>query len=158
MSRRNRKIYRKELTADPVHSDSMVSYFINKVMWDGKKEMARRILYRALDEIKSKSPNEDAVSVFKKAIDNCKPSLEVRSRRVGGATYQVPVDVRPVRRSTLAVRWLIVNARARREKTMSSRLAGEILDAFNNKGNSIKKKEDMHRMAESNRAFSHYNW
>ena len=158
MSRRSRKFHRKELTTDPVHSDSVISYFINKIMWDGKKEMARRILYKALEEIKSKYSNEDVVGVFKKAIDNCKPSLEVRSRRVGGATYQVPVDVRPVRRLTLAVRWLILNARARREKTMSGRLVGEILDAFNNKGNSIKKKEDMHRMAESNRAFSHYNW
>ena len=158
MSRRSRKIHRKEVQPDPVHSDSVVSYFINKLMWDGKKEMARKIVYSALKEIKNKNPSEDSVLVFKKAIDNCKPSLEVRSRRVGGATYQVPVDVRPVRRSTLAVRWLIVNARARREKTMGARLAAEILDAFNNKGGSIKKKEDMHRMAESNRAFSHYNW
>ncbi len=158
MSRRSRKIRPKNVKPDPVHSDEVVSYFINKVMWDGKKEMARRIVYQALDKVAKKYPNEDAVGVFKKAIDNCKPSLEVRSRRVGGATYQVPVDVRPVRRSTLAVRWLITNARSRREKTMSSRLAAELLDAFNHKGNSIKKKEDMHRMAESNRAFSHYNW
>ena len=106
----------------------------------------------------NKYPSENAAAVFKKAIDNCKPSLEVRSRRVGGATYQVPVDVRPVRRTALSVRWLILNSRARKEKTMADRLANELLDAFNQKGNSIKKKEDVHRMAESNRAFSHYNW
>ena len=158
MSRRSRQVRKHEVTVDPVYSDSIVSYFINKIMWDGKKEMARRIVYNALQKLGEKHPNESALSVFKKAIDNCKPSLEVRSRRVGGATYQVPVDVRPARKSTLALRWIIVNSRARREKTMSDRLAGELEDAFNNRGTSIKKKEDVHRMAESNRAFSHYNW
>ncbi len=158
MSRRSRKIHRKEIRPDPVYSDAIVSYFINKIMWDGKKEMARKIIYQALEKIDKKYPNENAVAVFKKAIDNCKPALEVRSRRVGGATYQVPVDVRPARRSTLAVRWLIINSRIRKEKTMADRLSAELLDAFHNKGNSIKKKEDVHKMAESNRAFSHYNW
>ena len=158
MSRRSRKIHRKEVKADPVYSDTTVSYFINKIIWDGKKELARNIVYGALQTLSKQYPKESAVSVFKKAIDNCKPSLEVRSRRVGGATYQVPVDVRPVRRSALAIRWLIIHARARKEKTMSARLAGELMDAYNKKGASIKKKEDVHRMAESNRAFSHYNW
>ena len=158
MSRRSRQIRKHEVTVDPVYSDSMVSYFINKVMWDGKKEMARRIVYDALKKLGEKHSNESVLSVFKKAVDNCKPSLEVRSRRVGGATYQVPVDVRPARRSCLAFRWIIVNSRSRREKTMSDRLAAELDEAFNNKGASVKKKEDTHRMAESNRAFSHYNW
>ena len=158
MSRRNRKIQKKEIKADPVYSDTTISYFINKIMWDGKKEMARNIVYGALDTLSKKNSTESAVSVFKKAIDNCKPNLEVRSRRVGGATYQVPVDVRPVRRSALAIRWIILHARSRKEKTMADRLAGELMDAYNNKGVSIKKKEDVHRMAESNRAFSHYNW
>lgn len=158
MSRRNRKIHKKEIKSDPVYSDTTVSYFINKLMWDGKKELARGIIYGALETLSKKYPNESAVSVFKKAIDNCKPNLEVRSRRVGGATYQVPVDVRPVRRSTLAIRWIILNSRARKEKTMKDRLAGELIDAYNNKGSSVKKKEDVHRMADSNRAFSHYNW
>ena len=158
MSRRRRKIHAKEISPDPVYSDTTVEYFINKILWDGKKELARKIVYGALKELEKKHGNENAVSVFKKAIENCKPSLEVRSRRVGGATYQVPVDVRPVRKNALAVRWLIINARTRKEKTMSLRLAAELTEAYNNKGASIKKKEDVHRMAESNRAFSHYNW
>ncbi|MDE0118629.1 MAG: 30S ribosomal protein S7 [Bdellovibrionales bacterium] len=158
MSRRSRKIHKKEIKPDSVYSDVMVSYFINKIMWDGKKELARGIVYGALDILSKKYPQESAVSVFKKAIDNCKPNLEVRSRRVGGATYQVPVDVRPVRRSALAIRWIITHSRTRKEKTMTDRLAEELMDAYNKKGASIKKKEDVHRMAESNRAFSHYNW
>lgn len=158
MSRRGRKIHKKSAKPDPVYSDTAVSYFINKIMWDGKKEQARNIVYGALEIISKKHPKESAISVFKKAIDNCKPNLEVRSRRVGGATYQVPVDVRPVRKSSLAVRWIIINSRTRKEKKMAERLAGELMDAYNKKGASIKKKEDIHRMAESNRAFSHYNW
>ncbi len=157
MSRRNRKIDRREPAEDPKYGDPVLGHFINKLMWDGKKELARKILYSAFDEI-GKKASQDALSVFKKALENCKPSLEVRSRRVGGATYQVPVDVRPVRRATLAMRWIILHSRSRKEKTMSSRLAEELLDAYNNKGQSIKKKEDVHRMAEANRAFSHYNW
>ncbi len=158
MSRRRRKIHTREVQPDPVYSDTTVEYFINKILWDGKKELARKIVYGALKKLGEKHGGDNAVSVFKKAIENCKPSLEVRSRRVGGATYQVPVDVRPVRKNTLAIRWLILNARSRREKTMSQRLAAELTEAYNNKGASIKKKEDVHRMAESNRAFSHYNW
>ena len=157
MSRRNRKISEREILGDPKFGDSIVAHFINKMMWDGKKDLARRIVYQAFDEINKKS-SQDALSVFKKALENCKPSLEVRSRRVGGATYQVPVDVRVFRRKTLAMRWLILHSRSRKEKTMAGRLAGELLDAANNKGLSIKKKEDVHRMAEANRAFSHYNW
>ena len=158
MSRRSRKIHKKEVLPDPLYSDVAVEYFINKMLWDGKKELARKIVYGALKELSSQHGSENAIAVFKKAIENCKPSLEVRSRRVGGATYQVPVDVRPVRKNTLALRWIITNARARKEKSMILRLAAELSDAYNNKGASIKKKEDVHRMAESNRAFSHYNW
>ena len=157
MSRRNRKIDTREPAVDPKYGDPTLGHFINKLMWDGKKELARKLIYSAFEEI-SKKASQDALSVFKKALENCKPSLEVRSRRVGGATYQVPVDVRPVRRTTLAMRWLILHSRSRKEKTMSSRLAEELLDAYNNKGQSIKKREDVHRMAEANRAFSHYNW
>lgn len=157
MSRRNRKISEREISGDPKFGDVTLAHFINKLMWDGKKDLARRIVYDAFDEIGKKS-SQEALSVFKKALENCKPSLEVRSRRVGGATYQVPVDVRIARKKTLAMRWLILHSRSRKEKTMSSRLAGELLDAANSKGLSIKKKEDVHRMADANRAFSHYNW
>ena len=158
MSRRSRPIQRQEIKADPVYADTLVSCFINKIMWDGKKELARNIVYKALKNLSKKYPKESAVSIFKKAVENCKPSMEVRSRRVGGSTYQVPVDVRTRRQSTLAIRWIIVNSRARKEKTMAERLSAELMEAYNNKGASIKKKEDVHRMAESNRAFSHYNW
>ena len=158
MSRRNRTINRRDVMVDPKYEDVTLGHFINKMMWDGKKELARSIVYEAFDEIGKKNSQEDPLSVFKKALDNCKPSLEVRSRRVGGATYQVPVDVRSTRRTTLAMRWLILHSRSRKEKTIASRLAAELLDAYNNKGLSIKKKEDVHRMAEANRAFSHYNW
>ena len=158
MSRRSRSITKKSILPDPVYSDPAIEYFINKMMWDGKKELARGIVYGALKELEKKQGQDKALEVFKKAIENCKPSLEVRSRRVGGATYQVPVDVRPVRKTALAVRWLIAYSRSRKEKTMAHRLAGEIMDAGSNKGSAIKKKEDVHKMAESNRAFSHYNW
>ena len=128
------------------------------MMFDGKKSTAQAILYGALDELKAKAAEEEPLTVFKKALENTKPQIEVRSRRVGGATYQVPVDVRPARRLALAMRWLIEYARERGEKDMRRRLAGEIVDAANNRGNAIKKKEDVHRMAEANKAFSHYNW
>ena len=157
MSRRSRKIDKREIMPDPKYQNLTVSHFMNKLMWDGKKELARKIVYSALGEIEQKS-SQGAVSVFEKALENCKPALEVRSRRVGGATYQVPVEVRPNRKTTLAMRWIILHSRSRKEKTMASRLAGELLDAFNNKGLTIKKKEDVHRMADANRAFSHYNW
>ena len=127
-------------------------------MLKGKKSLAQRQFYAALDELRSKVSGEEPLVVFKKAVENTKPSLEVRSRRVGGATYQVPVDVRPSRRVTLAMRWLTGYARDRGEKSMALRLAGEFADAYNNRGNAIKKKEDVHRMAEANKAFSHYNW
>ncbi len=157
MSRRKSN-YRREVAPDPVYNDVTVAKFVNKLMWDGKKSVAQNSLYGAFDELKSKVPGEEPLTVFKKALENCKPSIEVRSRRVGGATYQVPVDVRPARRLTLAMRWLVAYSRDRGEKSMAQRLAGEISDAFNNRGNAIKKKEDVHRMAEANKAFSHYNW
>lgn len=155
---RRKKSVKREIAADPVHHDVTVTKFVNKIMFDGKKGVAEGIFYGALDELKTKITNEEPISVFKKALENCKPSLEVRSRRVGGATYQVPVDVRPTRRLALAMKWLVTYARERGEKTMSSRLAGEMMDAYNNRGNAIKKKEDIHRMADANKAFSHFNW
>ena len=157
MSRR-RTNYKREVAADPVYNDTTVSRFINKIMLEGKKSRAQRLVYAAFDELRSKVSGEEPLTVFKKAVENCKPSLEVRSRRVGGATYQVPVDVRPTRRLTLSMRWLVQYSRDRGEKTMAQRIAGELADAYNNRGNAIKKKEDVHRMAESNKAFSHYNW
>lgn len=157
MSRRKTN-YKREIVPDPIYNDVLISKFVNRIMVGGKKSLAQKIIYSAMDELKGKVANEEPLTVLKKAIENCKPQLEVRSRRVGGATYQVPVDVRPVRRTTLALRWIVEYARARGEKTMSLRLAGELMDAYNNRGNTIKKKEDVHKMAESNRAFSHYNW
>ena len=157
MSRRRRS-FKREVIPDPIYNDVLVAKFANKIMYDGKKSLAQALLYSALDDLRDKVKDEEPLAVFKKAIDNCKPSLEVRSRRVGGSTYQVPVDVRPVRRLTLAMRWLANNSRSRGEKSMAARLSAEILDAYNNRGNAIKKKEDVHRMAEANKAFSHYNW
>lgn len=157
MSRR-KKTYKREVIPDPVFKDLVIAKFINKIMLRGQKATAQRLLYGALEEIKTKVQGEEPLAVLKKAIENTKPSIEVRSRRVGGATYQVPVDVRPTRRLTLAMRWLVEYSRERGEKDYSKRLAGEIIDAFNNRGNAIKKREDVHRMAESNKAFSHYNW
>lgn len=157
MSRRKTAVKRESLP-DPVFNDIVVAKFINKMMYDGKKATAQSSFYAALDELKTKITEEEPVMVFKKALENTKPQIEVRSRRVGGATYQVPVDVRPSRRLALAMRWLIEYSRERGEKDMAKRLAGEFVDAYNNRGNAIKKKEDVHRMAESNKAFSHYNW
>ena len=157
MSRRKR-VFKREVLPDPVFKDVVVAKFINKMMYQGKKAIAQKLFYGALDELNGKVAGEEPLSVLKKAIENCKPALEVRSRRVGGATYQVPVDVRPSRRLALAMRWLIEYSRARGEKDFAKRLAGEILDAYNNRGNAIKKREDVHKMAESNKAFSHYNW
>ena len=157
MSRRKGN-YKRETVADPVYNDVLVAKFVNKIMLDGKKSVAQKIIYSSFDQLKEKVTGEEPLTVFKKAVENIKPQLEVRSRRVGGATYQVPVDVRPTRRVTLALRWLAANSRSRGEKDMATRVANELLDAYNNRGNSIKKKEDVHRMAEANRAFSHYNW
>lgn len=157
MSRRKRT-YRREVIPDPVFKDLVIAKFVNKMMIQGKKATAQKLFYGALDELKGKVQNEEPLAVLKKALENTKPSIEVRSRRVGGATYQVPTDVRPSRRLSLAMRWLIEYSRDRGEKDFSKRLAGEILDAYNNRGNAIKKKEDVHKMAEANKAFSHYNW
>ncbi len=159
MSRRRRKgNSSRVIKPDSMFNDVIISHFINKVMLDGKKAKARQIIYKTFDRIKKLESKEDVMVVFKTAIDNCKPSLEVRSRRVGGATYQVPVDVKPGRKLALAIRWLVTHARSRKEKSMSECLANELIDAYKNRGSSVKKKEDIHRMAESNRAFSHYNW
>ena len=158
MSRRRKKRDHRSIKGDPIYDDETLSHFINKIMWDGEKEKARHIVYGAFKRIKEMESSMEPLTVFKKALDNCKPSLEVRSRRVGGATYQVPVEVRQSRRTSLAMRWLITHARNRKGKSISERLAGELMDACHNRGSSIKKKEDVHRMAESNRAFSHYNW
>ncbi len=155
---RRKKNYKREVLPDAIYNDASVSRFINKVMIQGKKSVAQGIVYGALEELKTKVANEEPLTVFKKAVENAKPSLEVRSRRVGGATYQVPVDVRPTRRLNLAMKWIIDYSRERGEKSMAIRLANELTDAYNNRGNAIKKKEDVHRMAEANKAFSHYNW
>lgn len=157
MSRRSRT-FKREIIPDPVFKDIVIAKFINKMMVRGQKSTAQKLFYGALDELNGKIPGEDSVTVMRKALENVKPSIEVRSRRVGGATYQVPVDVRPTRRLALAMRWLVEYSRARGEKDFSKRLAGELLDAYNNRGNAIKKKEDVHKMAESNKAFAHYNW
>jgi small subunit ribosomal protein S7 len=157
MSRR-KKTYKREIIPDPVYKDIVIAKFINKMMYDGKKSVAQTLFYGALKELEGKVAGEEPIAVLKKALENCKPSLEVRSRRVGGATYQVPVDVRPSRRLALALRWIIAYSRDRGEKDFSKRLAAELLDAYNNRGNAIKKREDVHKMAEANKAFSHYNW
>jgi len=142
---------------DGVYNNRLVTQLINKVLLDGKKSTAERIVYGAFDQIEQKT-QQDPLSVFKKAMDNVRPTLEVRPKRVGGATYQVPVEVNSRRSTTLAIRWIVGFSRKRREKTMTERLAGEILDAANGTGSSVKKREDLFKMAESNRAFSHYRW
>lgn len=148
---------RRRVAPDPVYGNEALARFTNKIMFQGKKALAQRIVYQALDLIREKSGREP-LEVFQMALKNVAPVLEVKSRRVGGATYQVPVEVRPERRSSLAMRWLIDYARLRGERSMSERLAGELLDAANNTGSAVKKKEDTHRMAEANKAFSHYRW
>ena len=154
---RRRRAEKREVNPDPKFGDVVLSKFINCVMYDGKKSVAEKIVYGALDRIQKKM-RRDPLEVFHEAIDNVKPQVEVRSRRVGGATYQVPVEVRPERRQTLAIRWIIHAARARNENTMMERLANELMEAANNRGAAVKKKEDTHRMAEANRAFAHYRW
>jgi small subunit ribosomal protein S7 len=154
---RNGPAQRRELMPDPVYRSVLVTQVINKVLQRGKRTVAERIVYGALTQVAEKTES-DPVSVLKRAVDNVRPELEVRSRRVGGATYQVPVDVRPRRATTLAIRWLTGFAKARREKTMADRLANEILDASNGIGAAAKRREDMHKMAESNKAFAHYRW
>ncbi len=154
---RRRVAEKKEILPDPKYNSKLVSRFINTFLKDGKKSIAERICYGAFDILNEKT-GLDPLKVFKTAVENVKPVLEVKPRRVGGATYQVPVEVRPSRRVALALRWIVNYARVRKEKTMQERLAGEILDAYNNTGSSIKKKEDTHKMAEANRAFAHYRW
>ncbi|MCO6390243.1 30S ribosomal protein S7 [Aliihoeflea aestuarii] len=156
MSRRHRA-EKREINPDPKFGDLIITKFMNAVMFDGKKSAAERIVYGALEQLESKTKQEP-VGVFHTALDNVAPHVEVRSRRVGGATYQVPVDVRPERRQALAIRWLITAARNRNETTMIDRLSGELMDASNNRGTAVKKREDTHKMAEANRAFAHYRW
>ena len=156
MSRRH-QAEKREVLPDPKFGDRVLSKFMNNLMYDGKKSAAERIVYGAMGRVEEKMKREP-VEVFHEALDNIKPSVEVRSRRVGGATYQVPVEVRPERREALAIRWLINASRARNENTMEERLAGEVLDAANNRGTAVKKREDTHKMAEANKAFSHYRW
>jgi len=156
MSRR-RVAEKREILPDPKFGNEMLARFINMVMQSGKKSVAERIIYGALDQIKERG-NSDPVEVLDKALDNVRPMVEVKSRRVGGATYQVPVEVRAARRTTLAMRWVIDAARSRGEKSMALRLAGELMDAAESRGSAVKKKEDTHRMADANKAFAHYRW
>src|SRR5262245_8054299 len=156
MSRRHRA-ERREINPDPKYSDLVLSKFMNSIMKQGKKSVAERIVYGALETMQNKAKS-NPVQLFHQALENVMPAVEVRSRRVGGATYQVPVEVRNERRQALAIRWLIAAARARNENTMEERLSGELLDAANNRGTAVKKREDTHKMAEANRAFSHYRW
>ena len=156
MSRR-RRAEKREILPDPKFKDLVLSKFMNNLMLDGKKSVSEKIVYGAFDEIENKM-KRPPLEVFHEALDNIKPSVEVRSRRVGGATYQVPVEVRPQRREALAIRWLIKASRDRNEKTMKDRLASELMEAVNTRGSAVKKKEDTHKMAEANKAFSHYRW
>ncbi len=149
---------RRELMPDPIYRSVVVTQVVNKVLQRGKRSTAERIVYGALEVVSAKTGNDDPVATLKRAVENVKPQLEVRSRRVGGATYQVPVEVKPRRANTLAIRWLVGYSRQRREKTMAERLANEILDASNGIGASAKRREDLHKMAESNKAFAHYRW
>ncbi len=154
---RRREVTRREVLADPKYKNILVAKFINKVMEQGKKSVAERILYHAMEIIQEKT-KEDPLKVFEKSVSNVKPIIEVKSRRVGGATYQVPTEIRPERRTALAIRWLIAYAQERSEKSMEEKLAAELLDAANNRGGAIKKREDVHKMAEANKAFAHYRW
>ena len=148
---------KREVLPDPVYHDIRISKLVNNVMQDGKKGLAQSIVYGAFDQISEKS-GQEAIDVFNKALENVMPMLEVKARRVGGSNYQVPIEVRPERRQTLALRWIVTAARARSERTMKDRLAAELLDAFNQQGAAFRRKEEMHRMAEANRAFAHYRW
>jgi small subunit ribosomal protein S7 len=154
---RRRTIDNREVVPDPVYASTLVEKFICSMMWDGKKNTAQRIFYTSMDKLKDRS-QDDPVKVFKKAVENCKPLLEVKTRRVGGANYQVPIEVPQNRRTSLAIRWILSNARGRAEKGMPERLANELNDAANLRGGAIKKRDDVHRMAEANKAFAHYRW
>ncbi len=154
---RRRRAEKRDIVKDLVYNSVLVSKIINKIMWDGKKSTASKIFYDAMDMVKEKT-GQDSIEVLMQAIENITPKIEVRPRRVGGATYQVPVEVRVERQRSLSIRWLVNYARLRSERTMAQKLAGEIIDAANNRGGSVKKKEDTHKMAEANRAFAHYRW
>ncbi len=156
MSRRHRA-QKRDIIPDPKFGDVVLTKFMNSIMLDGKKSAAEKIVYGALDQVEAKAKS-DPVALFHTALENVMPSVEVRSRRVGGATYQVPVDVRTERKQALAIRWIIIAARKRNENTMVERLSGELLDASNNRGTAVKKREDTHKMADANKAFSHYRW
>ncbi len=154
---RKREVRKREILPDPKYRDTLIAKFINGIMRVGKKSVAERIFYRSLDIIKERTQS-DPLKIFRQAMDNVRPLIEVRPRRVGGATYQVPVEVRPSRKIALAIRWIIGFAKQRSEKTMEEKLAGELIDAANNRGAAIKKREDTHKMAEANKAFAHYRW
>jgi small subunit ribosomal protein S7 len=156
MSRR-RKAESREIAADPVYNSTLAEKFVNSMMWQGKKTVSQGIFYSAMDTLRERS-GDDPLKMFKKAVENCKPMLEVKTRRVGGANYQVPVEVPQNRRTALAIRWILTNARGRPEKGMAEKLANELNDAANLRGGAIKKKDDVHRMAEANKAFAHYRW
>ncbi len=150
-------VLRRKIPGDPVYGSDLVQKFISSMMYDGKRSTAQTIFYKAMEQVAQKA-NDDALKIFKKAIENCKPVLEVKSRRVGGANYQVPVEVNPFRRQSLAIHWLVGYARERSGKSMVDKLADEIIDASNGRGGAVKKREDVHRMAEANKAFAHYRW
>ncbi len=154
---RRREVSRREILPDPKYKNTLVAKFVNKIMQRGKKSVAERILYRAMDIIQERT-KDDPLKVFEKSVNNVKPVIEVKSRRVGGATYQVPTEIRPERRTALAIRWLISYSQERSEKSMEEKLAAELMDAANNRGGAIKKREDVHKMAEANKAFAHYRW
>lgn len=154
---RKGEVKKREVLPDPKYGDKLVAKFVNTIMNRGKKSLAEKVFYRSLEIVAAKT-KEDPLAVFKRALDNVRPVLEVRSRRVGGATYQVPIEVRPQRRASLGMRWLVQSARFRSEKSMEEKLAGELIDAAGNRGGAVKKREDTHRMAEANRAFAHYRW
>ena len=155
---RRREAEKRQILPDPKYNDILVARFVNSLLKKGKKSLAERVLYTALDNIGKKVTDEKALDIFKKAIENAAPALEVRSRRVGGATYQVPVEVSRNRRLALSIRWMITHAKARAGRSMADKLTGELLDAYRNTGGAIRKKEDVHRMAEANKAFAHYRW
>ncbi len=154
---RRRRSETREILPDPIYSSTLVEKFVNSMMWDGKKAVSQKIFYTAMDRVRDRGGDEP-LKLFKKAVENCKPLLEVKTRRVGGANYQVPIEVPQNRRTSLAIRWLIQNARSRPEKSMPEKLANELLDAANLRGGAVKKKDDVHRMAEANKAFAHFRW
>jgi small subunit ribosomal protein S7 len=154
---RRRIAGKREVLPDPIYNSILVTKFINGIMWQGKKSVAEKLFYGAMEKIGEKTGDEP-LKVFKKAVDNIKPTLEVKSRRIGGATYQVPLEVTQDRRNTLAIRWIVSNSRKRSERTMEDKLVGELMDAINNRGGAVKKRDDVHRMAEANKAFAHYRF